>query len=88
MPKTLTTIELEDDVDRWRYVCPRGHRDWEPTNNHFWCAACARTYHDDIDPEFQELRDRRDGEPLSRDEVRLMTPAGPYREVYKGGGHA
>ena len=70
------TIEIEDKVDRWRFVCPRGHRDWEPTNHHFWCAACARAH--DHDGVFHELHDKRDGGLLAREDVKLMTPVGPY----------
>lgn len=72
------TIELENETDRWRWVCPRGHRSWEPTNGHFWCATCARNW-DDIDPEFDELRDKRTGETVPREEIVLLTPSGPYR---------
>jgi hypothetical protein len=70
------TVEIENRMDRWRFVCPRGHRSWEPTNHHFWCAKCARR--DGVDGVFHELRDRRDGGLLKRDQVRLLTPAGPY----------
>jgi hypothetical protein len=70
------TIEIDDKTDRWRYVCPRGHRTWEPTNNHFWCQQCARVA--GVEPAFDQLQDRRDGRLLDRDEVRLLTPVGPY----------
>jgi len=75
-----TTIHLEDDADRWRWVCPRGHRTWEPTNYHFWCAKCARQWSqdDEFSPEFDELRDKRSCETKTREEIRLVTPAGPY----------
>jgi hypothetical protein len=72
----LTIIELDDELDRWKWVCPRGHRDWEPTNRHFWCASCARSY--DVDPEFSELHNRKTGERLDRDDLILMTQAGPF----------
>lgn len=77
------TIEIEDRLDRWRFTCPRGHRTWEPTNHHFWCASCARA--DDVDGVFHELRDRRDGGLLAREDVRLMTPVGPYDADLDGG---
>lgn len=69
-------VRIESRSDRWRFVCPRGHRDWEPTNHHFWCAACARR--DDVDGVFYELHDRRDDRLLEREQVRLVTPYGPY----------
>lgn len=78
-----TTIHLENDTDRWRYTCPRGHRNWEPTNRHFWCQSCARA-HDDPDPTFYELTDATTGEQLHRDELELVTPAGPI-DAHAGG---
>jgi len=87
MSKTVMTIDLDESADRWRFVCPRGHRDWEPTNYHFWCAACARSLADDVDPEFDELKDKKTGRTLGRSEVRLKTKVGDYVDLYKGGGH-
>nr|WP_245545372.1 hypothetical protein [Halomicrobium katesii] len=64
-------------------MCPRGHRSWEPTNHHFWCASCART--DGVDGSFNELRDRKTGELHERERVRLVTPTGPYDRDLDGG---
>jgi len=69
-------VWIEDDADRWRFLCPRGHRTWEPTNHHFWCQLCARR--DDADGVFHELLDKKTGAKLERERVRLMTPVGPY----------
>lgn len=76
------TITLDDETDRWRWVCPNGHRSWEPTNNHFWCAKCARYW--DTDPTFDQLLDKVTGEIVPRDEIRLLTPAGPYSSSREG----
>ncbi|WP_436927114.1 hypothetical protein [Halosimplex amylolyticum] len=70
------TVRIEDENDRWRFTCPRGHRDWEPTNHHFWCATCARA--ETVDGVFHELLDQRTDELYARDEVQLLTPVGPY----------
>jgi len=72
----IRTIEIEDRTDRWRFVCPRGHRSWEPTNHHFWCAKCARLQ--GIDGVFHQLRDRKTGMLYDRTDVQLLTPLGPY----------
>lgn len=66
-------IDLEDPTDRWRYVCPAGHRNWEPTNYHFWCASCARQSKQgaDVEPEFDELRDKQTGKLLEREQVTI-----------------
>ncbi|OLZ42608.1 hypothetical protein A6E15_02170 [Natrinema saccharevitans] len=73
-------IRLADRTDRWRFVCPNGHRSWEPTNNHFWCQKCARNYGDDVEPEFDELRDRKTDRLIPRDQLVLrrdgLRPAG------------
>jgi len=59
----LVTIDLGDERSRWRYTCPRGHRNWERVNSHGWCEACARDlgHNDDADPEFWELIDAKTG---------------------------
>jgi hypothetical protein len=64
-------IDLTDEVDRWRYVCPHGHRTWEPWNGHFWCQRCAAR--PNVDPEFEKLYDKRDDRDLHREDVRLLT---------------
>lgn len=69
-------VRIENQLDRWRFTCPRGHRSWEPTNHHFWCQQCARV--DDVDGVFHELHDRKCGVGYGREQVRLMTPFGPY----------
>ena len=69
-------VRIEDRQDRWRFVCPRGHRSWEPTNHHFWCQKCAAR--DDVDGVFYELRDKKTDALLQRDQVRLVTSVGPY----------
>jgi len=79
---SVEEIQLEDETDRWKWVCPRGHRTWEPTNDHFWCHSCAQTY--DIDGVFHQLRNAKTGAVLEREQIVLQTPAGPYRELYKG----
>jgi len=75
-------IKLEDETDRWQWTCPAGHRGWEPTNHHFWCAECARnSWDDDVEPEFDELRNVKNGDLVERDDVELLTPVGPYDDA-------
>ncbi|QGN05869.1 hypothetical protein Hrd1104_00225 [Halorhabdus sp. CBA1104] len=70
------TIDLNDETDRWRYTCPNGHRQWEPTNHHFWCASCARQRGQEAT--FHALHDRKTDQELERIEVRLVDGIGPY----------
>lgn len=50
--------------ERWRYRCPRGHVNWDRTNNHIWCQGCSRQADagEDVDPEHYELVDAKTGE--------------------------
>lgn len=64
------TIDTEDEIQRWRYRCPRGHTAWEPTNHHWYCSECARC-HDDVDPSFTELVDKQTGRVYERDEINI-----------------
>ena len=64
-------------------MCLNGHRAWEPTNHHFWFADCARQL--DLDGVFYDLRNKATDETYERDEVRLLTPAGPYEDAHREG---
>ncbi|WP_255192145.1 hypothetical protein [Natronobeatus ordinarius] len=76
---------MDDEIDRWKWVCPRGHRSWEATNHHFWCAECARTYAgDDYDPDFEALHNLATDETVHRDDLRLLTRVGPYDTLREG----
>jgi hypothetical protein len=76
-------VNLDDETDRWRWCCPNGHRNRQATNHHFWCEQCARRH--DAAGEFQERHDRAE-RTVGREELTLLTEAGPYREVYGRGG--
>ena len=81
-----TIVHLENRRDRWRFVCPRGHQTWEPTNHHFWCKQCARA--EGLDGVFHRLRDRKTGREYDRQEVQLLTLSGPYDRDVDGRGKA
>jgi hypothetical protein len=74
-------IVLEDETDRWRYRCPRGHTNWEPTNQHFWCQQCATGVDRAADPSFEALRDSKTDDLLDRDEVELVDYEDHLRHV-------
>lgn len=41
-PDREVEIDRSSTVERYRYVCPNGHIDWDRTNNHIWCRGCRR----------------------------------------------
>lgn len=63
-------IDERSFVDRKRYVCPNNHTSWERTNNHFWCAACSKSW--DVDPEFNYLHDKVTNKSIHRSQVRFL----------------
>lgn len=75
----LVEIDLDDDHDRRRWRCPRGHMSWEPTNEHFYCAQCSRAW--DVDGEFAELVNDVTREAVPRDRIRLLTEVGHYKSL-------
>jgi hypothetical protein len=78
--RMANVVNVDDKTHRWRWTCPAGHRSWEPTNHHFWCKQCSRI--PDLDGSFDELHDKQRGETFQRDELKLVTDAGSYVDVY------
>jgi hypothetical protein len=68
----VVTIDRSDDAQRYRYVCPNGHIDWDRTNNHVWCRGCRRRIEngdDAIDAEHYEILDKRKNRLIPWDQV-------------------
>jgi len=58
----VVTIDRSDSEERFRYVCPNGHIDWDRTNNHVWCRGCRRRIEsgdDAIDAEHYHVYDKK-----------------------------
>jgi len=54
-------IDCSEPAQRWRYVCPNGHTDWDCTNNHIWGRGCRRQVEagdDDVTPEHWQIYDK------------------------------
>jgi hypothetical protein len=66
----MPRIEIETEADSYRLRCPNGHQ-VTPTNNHWYCRQCAHAWDDDIDPEYDEVLDKKTGRMVSRDDVDL-----------------
>lgn len=41
-------------------------------------GSSAQTAEIDVEPEFDELRNEKNGDTVPRDEIALITPVGPY----------
>lgn len=67
-------VDRTDTADRWRYVCPNGHVDWDRTNNHIWCRGCLRAAEagEDVDPEHYEIYDKQTDETIPWGRIRLV----------------
>lgn len=68
-------------AERWRYVCPRGHIDWRPAPDGFVCEACEEGGEngngtaDGANSRFAALLDRRSGEHIPRERIRVVETA-------------
>lgn len=76
------TVEIDRSVavERWRFTCPKGHSDWDQTNNHVWCRGCRRAIeagHTDIEAEYYEILDQQTGETIPWSSVNLVEPSDP-----------
>lgn len=67
-------IDRSNPPERYRYVCPNGHANWDRTNNHIWCQTCRRQNEHGaaVDPEHYELVDKRTGETIDWQRVELV----------------
>lgn len=66
----MPTFEIRTEDDARRLTCPRNHHSISPTNDHWLCHSCARHW-EDVDPEFDRVRDAKTGLEYRRDEVRF-----------------
>lgn len=84
MAGARTTIDIDDDLDRWAWRCPRGHARWVPRRTHWWCHRCASEVHANETGAFEELRSARTGETVRREEV--LVRSGDRRRSTSPGG--
>ncbi|WP_128478070.1 hypothetical protein [Halorussus pelagicus] len=66
-------VRLNNDTSRWRWACPRGHRNWEATNDHVWCQTCARQRGDG---HYHRLLDKRSGDLVARAQLVVVDKGG------------
>ena len=71
---SLPIVEIDRDAEPYRYACPNGHVQWDPTNSHIWCQSCRRQAEngEDVDPEHWEIIDKKTGETIPWDAVRVI----------------
>jgi len=74
----LRRIDRSDPAERYRYVCPNGHADWDKTNSHIWCRSCRHQCEtgDEIEPEHWEIYDKKTGETIPWSSVEVVTDRG------------
>ena len=48
MPPSIRTgtitgeVTIDRETEPYRWLCPSGHANWEPTGGHIWCQTCHR----------------------------------------------
>jgi len=70
----VVVVDRTEDAERWRYVCPNGHPNWDKTNNHIWCPGCRRQHEngDDVDPEHWSIVDKATDEEIPWSAVEVI----------------
>ncbi|MGZ0745752.1 hypothetical protein [Haloparvum sp. AD34] len=65
-------LELDTSVERWRLVCPAGHRGSKLKQrfDHWHCRQCKQR---GIDPAYSYVKDQQTGRYLAPDEVEITT---------------
>jgi len=67
-------IDRSDEIERYRFVCPRRHTTWDRTNNHIWCPSCRREdehSNEDVDPEHYYIYDKAEDRKIPWEDVVL-----------------
>jgi len=64
----VVEIDRTTLAGRWRYECPNGHIDWNPSRRTVWCRGCHR---DDLDATHDHLVDKKTGDRVAWRRVEL-----------------
>jgi hypothetical protein len=70
------TVKIDrNGPERYRFVCPNGHPQWDRTNNHIWCPGCQRQSEQgaDVEPEHWFVYDKRDDERIHWSRVEIVS---------------
>jgi hypothetical protein len=65
---TDDTVTIDRDAERYRWLCPAGHANWEPTGEHIWCQTCYRL---EMDAAHDTLCDAKAGTTIPFERVTL-----------------
>lgn len=66
----MPELKIATARDAQRLRCPRGHV-VAPANRHWWCRSCANHW-EDVESEFDRVRDAQTGRMLARDDVEFV----------------
>jgi hypothetical protein len=67
------TIDLDDDLDRWRYRCPLNHSDWALRTDEIYCRSCRNSVGLSREQaRYSALVDARTGERIPLDQVEVI----------------
>jgi hypothetical protein len=67
------TIDLDDELDRWRYPCPHGHVHWFLRNRSVYCRTCRRCLGLSIEESYYDaLVDEATGDGIPREQLELL----------------
>lgn len=64
-------IDVADPTVRWRYTCPNGHVQFEPTNGGVWCESCEKNF-EIAQAHHHHLIDQKTGEQIDWSRVELV----------------
>lgn len=70
----IVEIDRSKPHEKWRWLCPNGHSDWDRTNNHIWCRTCRQQHEHgaDMDPEHYHLLDKKEHRLIPWTRVRVL----------------
>jgi hypothetical protein len=67
------SIDLSDELNRWRYRCPVGHVGWHLRSDHTYCQACHARFGKQSQCRHSVIVDEATDEPIPHDRIESKT---------------